>query len=73
MVVNQIMAQPPADGCRLCQKRYQMHQKYLAVVRDLYGEFLRAEIATQPGEVKGLAAVEGFARCLEGLFSARRE
>jgi arsenite-transporting ATPase len=72
LVVNQIMGRP-TEECRICQQRYQVHQKYLAVIHDLYTEFKTAEIPLQPAEVKGLEAVRGFGRKLAGLFRGLEE
>jgi arsenite-transporting ATPase len=73
LVVNQIMAQPPASRCRICLKKYQLHEKYLADIRDLYSDFRRIEIPTQPEEIKGLDSVRNFARNLAALFSVGEE
>jgi arsenite-transporting ATPase len=70
LVVNQILATTTEEDCPFCFKRYQMQQKYIADIHDLYDDFRIIEIGLLETEVKGVEAVEQFARFITPLFSA---
>jgi arsenite-transporting ATPase len=70
LIVNQIMQPIGNVKCRLCGKRYQMQQKYLADIHDLYQEFRIVEVPLQETEVKGLDSIQQFTRFLAPVFGA---
>jgi arsenite-transporting ATPase len=69
MVVNQLLPPQTQSGCPFCFKRWQMQQKYLKDIRDLYDDFRVIEVPMQVDEVKGAQGVAAFARLIAPLFS----
>jgi arsenite-transporting ATPase len=69
MVVNCVLPAQTQSGCPFCFKRWQMQQKYLKDIKDLYDDFRIIEVPMQVDEVKGADAVRAFAQLIASLFS----
>jgi arsenite-transporting ATPase len=68
LVVNGIVAEQAEEICADCFRRFQMQQKYIRDIEDLYGEFQIHRVPMLDEEVKGVEKVMGFAELLSPLF-----
>jgi len=63
IIINGVL--PDNSGCEFCQSRRKMQQRYISELRERYsGEMEIIEMPLFPGEVKGLEAIEKYARIL---------
>lgn len=71
MVVNQVMEGEHTKTCPFCSKRFAKQQKYLADIKELYGEdFLIAQVPVSDKSIKGAKAIDAFANSLKPILSA---
>ena len=63
IIINGVL--PDNRDCEFCQSRRKMQQRYISELRERYsGEMEIVEMPLFPGEVKGLEAIERYAKIL---------
>ncbi len=62
IVVNQLL--PPNNTCPLCARRYEMQQRNLADIRDIYRDLTITEVPLFDREIRGINELIEFGRVL---------
>lgn len=71
LVVNQVMDKSQSGDCRICTKKYNQQQHYLADIEDIYGEdFKVVLVPLRDDEICGTERILEHSRFLNPLFSA---
>ncbi|RNF07697.1 anion-transporting ATPase [Trypanosoma rangeli] len=73
IVVNQLVLKPSSEpACRMCMSRQKIQAKYLAQIDALYEDFHVVRMPLLSDEVRGIPALQRFARFLVEPYDADR-
>ena len=70
IIVNQVLDKENSKSCPFCSKKYEMQQKFLKDIYEVYGEFFRiVEVPAQVEEIQGRASILNFANKIAPIIT----